>query len=132
MSHTLSPAVQECLVTAAAKALATTGPAGLNVIPVSMINVTETEIWLFDFFMGKTVENIIAEPTTALTAWTDMVGVQIKGSVTYHTRDDRFAEGVAFVQNQNPERVTKGVLILTPAHVYDISPGGHFEESDLF
>jgi len=132
MSHTLSPAVQECLVTATAKALATTGPASLNVVPVSMINVTETEIWLFDFFMGKTVENIMNEPATALTAWTDMVGIQVKGHVTYHTRGDRFDEGVAFVQSQNPERVTKGVLIITPTHVYDISPGGHFNETELF
>lgn len=131
MSQSLSSAVQDCLHTATAKALATMGPAGINVVPVSMIKVTDHEIWLFDFFMEKTVENIKTTPNIALTAWTDMVGIQIKGEATYHSEGEIFDQGAAYVQAHNPDRVTKGVLIIAPTAVYDISPGGHFTKADL-
>jgi predicted pyridoxine 5'-phosphate oxidase superfamily flavin-nucleotide-binding protein len=119
------------LETASAKALATYGPAGINVVPVSMIKVTENSIWLFDFFMDKTARNTQADQACALTAWTDMKGVQIKAVVTYDTTGTYFDEAVSWVATQNPNRIVKGLLILKPVQIFDISPGGAFTADDL-
>lgn len=119
------------LTTATAKALATSGPNGINVVPVSMIKVQGDTIWLFDFFMNKTAINAQTNNLCALTAWTDMKGVQVKATHEYLTDGDQFAEAVAWVKEQNPARVVKGLLILTPTQIFDISPGGSFSADDL-
>lgn len=119
------------LETASAKAFATTGPEGINVVPVSMIRVLESDIWLFDFFMDKTVRNSSASPTCALTAWTDMQGIQLKGDVTYLTDGALYDEAVVWVRSQNPERIVKGLLIIKPTAVFDISPGGAYSAQQL-
>ena len=127
----LSEKIQEVLKTATAKALATTGPHSVNVVPVSMINVVDDEIWLFDFFMDKSVKNVREDSSVALTAWTDMVGIQVKAEASYLTEGTQFEEAVAWAKTQNPERVTKGLLLLKPTAVFDISPGGAFSSEDL-
>jgi predicted pyridoxine 5'-phosphate oxidase superfamily flavin-nucleotide-binding protein len=127
LSNTVTTTIKE----AAAKALATNGPRGINVVPVSMVRVTDDAIWLFDFFMEKTVENIESDPEVALTACTDMTGVQIKATNAYYTEGPEFDEGVAWAKEDNPERVVKGVLVLSPTAVYDISPGGAYSDADL-
>ena len=119
----LSVKVSETLVTATAKALATTGEQGVNVIPVSMIKVNDDSIWLFDFFMKKTATNLATNTAVALAAWTNLVGIQVKASATYVTEGDDFDDAVTWVKTQNPDRVTKGLLILKPTAVSDISPG---------
>ena len=123
--------LKSTLETAAAKALATNGPEGINVVPVSMIRVNENDIWLFDFFMDKTAKNAEAGEKAALTAWTDMVGVQIIAELQYVTSGSDFEEAVTWVKTQNASRVVKGLLILRPTKVYDISPGGAFTVEDL-
>ncbi len=90
----ISPNIASFLSSAEAKAMATNGPSGINVVPVSMIKVADEAIWLFDFFMDKTVKNIQTEPKVALTAWTGMTGVQIKGVITYITSGEDFEEAV--------------------------------------
>jgi Pyridoxamine 5'-phosphate oxidase len=126
-----SSTVIDILTTATAKAFATNGNAGINVIPVSMIKVNDDTIWLFDFFMDKTAQNLYTDTQVALTAWTDMKGVQIKASANYCTEGDAFTEAVIWVKEQNPARIVKGLIILTPTKIHDISPGGAFTESDL-
>lgn len=126
-----SSTVRDILTTATAKALATNGSADINVIPVSMIKVNDDTIWLFDFFMDKTAQNLRTNTQVALTAWTDMKGVQVKADAQYITDGDEFTEAVAWVKEQNPARTVKGLIILTPTKIHDISPGGAFTESDL-
>jgi predicted pyridoxine 5'-phosphate oxidase superfamily flavin-nucleotide-binding protein len=109
------------LETAEAKALATTGPNGINVVPVSVIVVTETEIHLFDFFMNKTAENIKVESAVALTAWTGLEGIQVKAIAEYVASGEVYEAAVTTMQEQFPERVLKGVVVLSPQAVYDIS-----------
>lgn len=123
--------VIEALTQAAAKALATTGPHGVNVVPISMIKIDNDTIWLFDFFMNKTVANIKADPAVALTAWTSMTGVQIKALASYVTEGEDFEAAVKWVETQNPDRLTRGLLMLKPTAIYDISPGGVFMSKDL-
>ena len=127
----LSTKVNRTLVQASAKALATSGPEGVNVIPVSMIKVNEDSIWLFDFFMEKTSSNLAVNKEVALTAWTDMTGVQIKAEATYVTEGADFNNAIEWVSTQNPDRVTKGLIVLKPITIFDISPGGAFEAGDL-
>ena len=127
----LSNKVIEALETAEAKSLATVGQDGVNVVPVSMIKVNEDSIWLFDFFMKKTEANVRANPKVSLTAWTDMTGVQMKGDVNYVTKGDEFDASVEWCHTQNPERVVKGLIVLKPTKIFDISPGGAYEEEDL-
>ena len=126
-----SSTIRDVLSTAAAKAFATNGIAGINVVPVSMIRVNDHTIWLFDFFMDKTIQNLGVKAPVALTAWTDMKGIQIKADAQYITDGDEFTEAVAWVKEQNPARVVKGLIILTPTKIHDISPGGAFLEDDL-
>jgi predicted pyridoxine 5'-phosphate oxidase superfamily flavin-nucleotide-binding protein len=131
MSHHLSPTISEALHTAEAKALATSGPGGINVVPVSMIKVNDDSIWLFDFFMDKSAKNVELSPQVALTAWSGMKGVQIKGTAEYLTSGPDFEEAVRFVASENPSRVVKGLIILSPTEIFDISPGGAFSATDL-
>jgi predicted pyridoxine 5'-phosphate oxidase superfamily flavin-nucleotide-binding protein len=126
-----SSTIRDVLTTANAKAFATNGIAGINVVPVSMIRVNDHTIWLFDFFMDKTIQNLGVKAPVALTAWTDMKGIQIKADAQYITDGDEFTEAVAWVKEQNPARVVKGLIILTPTKIHDISPGGAFLEDDL-
>ena len=126
-----SSTISDVLTTAAAKAFATYGNTGINVVPVSMIRVNDDTIWLFDFFMDKTVQNLDVKAPVALTAWTDMKGIQIKADAQYVTEGVEFMEAVAWVKEQNPARVVKGLIILTPTKIHDISPGGAFLENDL-
>lgn len=126
-----SSTVRDVLTTANAKAFATNGIAGINVVPVSMIRVNDNTIWLFDFFMDKTVQNVDVKSPVALTAWTDMKGIQIKGDAQYITNGNEFTEAVTWVKEQNPARVVKGLIIINPTKIHDISPGGAFTERDL-
>jgi predicted pyridoxine 5'-phosphate oxidase superfamily flavin-nucleotide-binding protein len=127
----LSQKVRSTITSATAKALATHGQYGINIVPVSMLNITDDTIWLFDFFMNKTVSNIKTDTSVALTAWTDMVGLQIKGEAEYVTEGSMFDAAVLWVKTQNPNRVVRGLLVVKPTEVFDISPGGVFALEDL-
>lgn len=127
----ISFAINEMIATADSKALATYGPAGINVVPVSMIKINDEDIWLFDFFMNKTVQNIRTDADVTLTAWTGMIGVQIKAVASYVTSGETFDAAVAWAKIQNPKRVLKGLLVLSPTQIFDVSPGGKFEVDDL-
>lgn len=126
-----SSSVTTMLTTAKTRALASCGDDGVNVVPISMIRVNDNTIWLFDFFMDKTAQNIIKNPAVALSVWIDMKGLQVKANTTYRTSGEAFEEAVLWVKEKNPARVVKGLIELTPTKIYDISPGGEFSESDL-
>lgn len=127
----LSNSVVQVIQTAEAKALATEGPAGLNVVPVSLVRPHADSIWLFDFFMKKTAENIRSTSNVSLTAWTGMVGVQLRATADYITEGEIFKEAVEWVRTQNPDRIVKGLIVLHPTEVFDVSPGGTFTTADL-
>jgi predicted pyridoxine 5'-phosphate oxidase superfamily flavin-nucleotide-binding protein len=127
----ISTTIADAIDNAEARALATNGPHGINVVPISMAKVNTDSIWLFDFFMNKTVNNVQANPEVALSAWTGLTGVQVKATASYVTEGPEFEEAVAWVHEQNPDRVTKGLLILTPTEILDVSPGGAFTPDEL-
>ncbi len=106
---------------AEARALATTGPHEVNVVPVSVVAVRDGNIYLYNFFMKKTVENLQTEPLVALTCWTGLVGIQIKARAHYLTGGEVFAEAVREMKVRFPDRTLAGVIELTPAMIFDVS-----------
>lgn len=118
---TIEPIIEEFILSADSKALATYG-ANLNVVPVSSIRVVGGTIWLINYFMDKTLDNILHINMVALVCWKKMMGYQIKGSVTYKTEGKEFDEAVQWIKGLLPDRVVKGLIILMPTEIYDISP----------
>ena len=114
--------IKEAVLDADSKALGTNGPHGLNVVPVSSIRVENGQIWLVNYFMKKTLENILEDPQVALTCWKGMKGFQIKGKVEYQESGDIFAEVKDWVAETLPDRVVKGVLVIDPEETYSITP----------
>lgn len=127
----ISPTVKTILEIAPSKAFATTCPESINVVPVSMIRVNESSIWLFNFFMNKTAHNACTSSTCALTAWKDTKGIQVKGNVKHLTSGKSFDDAVDWVHTQNPDRVVKGLLIIEPTAIFDISLGGFYTAEEL-
>lgn len=114
--------VTDALLHADGKALATRSADGVNVIPVSMIKMTGGTIWLFNCFMGKTVENIVNDPRVALTCWKGGEGYQIKATASSVTDGPLFEEARQFVSEVNPKRILKSLLVLEPTEIFDVSP----------
>lgn len=121
-SMELTQHVINSLLGAESKALATTGPEGLNVVPVSSIRIEGSDIWLFNYFMKKTLGNIRAEPTVALVGWSGLSGFQVRAHAEHITDGPRFEDAKRWVAERLPDRTLRSLLILTPETIYDISP----------
>jgi len=117
----ISEEIKKIIEGASGKALATKGPAGLNVVPVSMVKVNRDSIWLFNFFMNKTSRNLMAGGEVALACWDGLSGVQLKAQVEYIDSGDLFQESVAWVATQNLDRVVRGLIVLSPVVIYDVT-----------
>lgn len=117
----LTPEIGKIIDEAEAKALATTGACGINVVPVSVLTVKNSDIILYNFFMGKTIENIETDSEVALTVWAGLAGLQIKAKAEYITEGDLFANAKKDMEKQFPDRTLSGVIVLTPHRIYDIS-----------
>ncbi len=114
--------IQDFILSADAKALATYSNNNLNVVPVSSIKIVDGKIWLIDYFMNKTLANILNNKSVAFVCWRKMMGYQIKGVVSYTTSGQDFDEAVKWIKSILPDRVVKGLIILTPNEIHDISP----------
>jgi hypothetical protein len=113
--------IEKFIVSAESKALATYGK-NINVVPVSSIKVVDGNIWLINYFMDKTLSNVLLNQSASLVCWKKMMGYQIKGIVSYKTEGQEFNGAVAWIKEILPERIVKGLLILEPQEIYDISP----------
>ena len=118
----LSPQVIEGILQADSKAFATNGKHGINVVPVSTIRIENNKILLMNYFLGKTLENIAENPHVALSCWKGLSGYQIKGTVLYFKDGDVFEEAKDWVEKNVPNKTLKGLLIITPENIYDVSP----------
>jgi len=110
-----------------AHALATTGPHGVNVVPISVVELHGNEIHLYDFFMHKTAENILVEPQVALTSWQGFRGVQVKAIAAYETEGEVYEAAVTEMKQRFPDRTLRAVIRLTPTAIYDVAPGASGE-----
>ncbi|MCA9360683.1 pyridoxamine 5'-phosphate oxidase family protein [Candidatus Nomurabacteria bacterium] len=117
----LTEKIVDIIENADGKALATMVPGCLHVVPVSTVKVVNNQILLVNYFMTKTLENILENPKVSLAAWRGLAGYQIKGVVEYVTEGETFDLIVEMVADTLPDRVVKGVLVLTPEEVYDVT-----------
>lgn len=117
--------IQNKIEGATSMALATNGPHGLNLVPISVWEVHGEEIFMFDFFMAKTAENIKVDPTAAITCWRDFVGLQIKVNAVYETAGEEYDAAVIRMKERFPDRTLSGLIRLTPTAVYDVAPGAN-------
>jgi len=117
----LSESILHVLLSAQAKALATTGPAGLNVVPVSTVRIIEDEVYLVDCFFNKTRQNLQAENEVALTFWSGLIGYQLKAETEYLSFGGAFEKISKWAQQHYPERKVHGVIKLKPVEIFDIS-----------
>ena len=114
--------IEEFILSAEAKALATFANDNLNVVPVSSIKIVGGKIWLINCFMDKTLSNILNSKIIALVCWRGMMGYQIKGTVSYVTDGQDFNEAVKWIKSILPDRVVRGLIIINPNEIHDISP----------
>jgi predicted pyridoxine 5'-phosphate oxidase superfamily flavin-nucleotide-binding protein len=121
----LSPKVTQAILEADSKAIATTGKHGINVVPVSTVRVVGNKILLMNYFLHKTLENILEQPHVALACWKGLEGYQIKGTVEYIEEGEQFEEAKKWIEENVADRTLLGLLILTPEEVYNISPGAN-------
>lgn len=128
---TMEKHIEEFILSAEAKALATYSNDNLNVVPVSSIKIMEGKIWLINYFMDKTLSNILENKSVALVCWRKMMGYQIKGVVSYVTSGQNFDEAVKWIKSILPDRVVKGLIVLTPNEIYDISPNKRHQRKNL-
>ena len=108
----LSKETTTIILSAASKALATDGPAGLNVVPVSVVSMIDGKIMLYNFFMNKTVKNISVPNTpVALTCWDGLMGVQVRARATHYTKGDAFTAAESEMKEKFPDYFIFGVWI---------------------
>jgi len=112
---------QNILLNAEAKALATSTKNDINVVPVSAVKIVENKIWLIDYFFDKTLKNINENPNIALTFWIGLRGFQLKASTIYLTKGNDFEKATRWIAEIHPNRIVKGLVVLTVNAVFDIS-----------
>lgn len=119
---TLPDEIVTTIVGAENKVLATNGPDGPNVIPLSMVIVDSDRILVCDCFMDKTAKNLATDTSAAMSFWKGFVGVQLKGQVRYETEGEVFDRCVGWLKEKHPDRNLRGVINMTVEHVYDLAP----------
>lgn len=117
----LAKIYSDILLNADGKALATYGPAGLNVVPVSTVKINGEKIILVNYFFNKTLINIKDNPEVTLACWKGLEGYQIKCQARYESEGEVFDEIKAWVRDILPDRVVKGIVVLSPTAVFDIT-----------
>ena len=122
----LSQIFVDFILSAEGKALATIGSqTGVHVVPVSSVKIVGDEIILVNYFFGQTLRNITENPEVALACWKGLEGYQIKAQARHETEGELFDEVVVWIQDTIPGRVVKGVLILTPTKMFNVSAGAN-------
>jgi predicted pyridoxine 5'-phosphate oxidase superfamily flavin-nucleotide-binding protein len=119
--------IKRVIIESGAHALATTGSHGVNIVPISVVELHGDEIHLYDFFMHKTAENIMIEPRVAFTSWQGFRGIQVKAVAAYETEGEVYEAAVAEMKQRFPDRTLKAVIRLTPTEIYDVAPGASGE-----
>lgn len=123
MTVTLTEEILGVLLNAqTSKALATYGPQGINVIPVSTVRVVDNTIFLFDYFFNKTKDNLLhGDSSVMVTFWLGLKAYQIVSEAEYITQGNVFDDMVVWDSKIHPDRIVKGIVAITPIQICDIS-----------
>ena len=109
--------------------LATATPDGIpNVVPIGAKKVLDDEtILISDQYFNKTLANLRANPSVAITVWTELKGYQLKGKVTIQTSGPLFEETAEWIeelgQRMGVPMTSKGAVVVHVTEIYDVSPG---------
>jgi len=119
----LSQEVTDAITSADSKVLATNGPHGINVVPVSTVFIRDDQVWLVNYFFEKTAENIQKDARVAFTCWTGFESTyQLKGEVEYVTDGEDFEEIKEWAADEHPDRSVSALPKITPEEVFDVLP----------
>jgi predicted pyridoxine 5'-phosphate oxidase superfamily flavin-nucleotide-binding protein len=97
-----------------------------HVIPVGFGKVlSDDEILLVDVFMGRTRENIKANPRVSVSVWDydSLEGYEFKGKARIETSGKVFDESVKMVKSMLPQLDAKAAVIVKVDSIYVRSPG---------
>ena len=119
----MTPEIETAVTAAEAAAVATDGPHGLNVVPISVFEAVDGEVRICHFFLRKTIENITANPTVAFTCWAGLSGVQVHAQATVEREGELFRSYQVRMKERFPERTLQAVVRLMPIAVYSVTPG---------
>lgn len=120
----ISTELEEIILNADSKVLATTGPHGLNVVPVSSVFVRDQKIWLVNYFFSKTADNLRASRRVVLTCWSGFsAGCQIKGEAAYIQEGADFEGVKEWAAEEYPDRTVQAIVKITPEEAHDVIPG---------
>jgi len=113
---------EEFILQADAKALATfSTQSGAHVVPVSTVKIVDNDIVLINYFFGQTLKNLRENSEVALACWKGLAGYQVKATARYEEEGELFDSIKSWVAEILPDRVVKGIVILKPKSVFDIS-----------
>ncbi len=99
-----------------------------NAVPVGAKKIIDDEtILISDQFFNKTLENLTANPSVAITWWEGHEGYQIKGTATVETTGQRFEDTARWMEERSAKAgfplKSKGAVIIHVDAVYGVSPG---------
>ena len=108
-------------------AMATASKDGVpNVVPIGFLWIEGDEIRVIDNYLNKTFDNLKENPIVAVYAQGGEGGhecVQVKGRAIYETSGPEYEAAVKMAHDKNPNYPAKGLVRITPCHIYDTTPG---------
>ncbi|MDY6903946.1 MAG: pyridoxamine 5'-phosphate oxidase family protein [Thermodesulfobacteriota bacterium] len=99
-----------------------------NAVPVGAKKIIDNEtILISDQYFNKTLTNLQANPSVAVSFWEGHEGYQLKGKVIIETSGERFEETAKWIE-MIAEKVgkplkSKGAVILAIDEIYGLAPG---------
>jgi len=123
----LTDAVKNAIKEADLYPLATASNSGHpNVVPVKFVLIeNDSELWLVDNFMDKTLTNLVQNPIAALNILVPEkdIAYQIKGTTTIETRGDNYQKMRDIVLEVKPDAPAKGLIVMQVTEVFDCWQG---------
>lgn len=101
---------------------------GPNAVPVGAKKILDDEtILISDQFFNKTLANLQANPTVAVSFWEGKEGYQLKGTATIETSGKRFEETAKWIEERSAKAgfplKSKGAVIIKIEEIYGLAPG---------
>lgn len=99
-----------------------------NAVPVGAKKIIDDEtILISDQFFNKTLENMRANPSVAITWWEGHEGYQLKGTASIETAGKRFEDTSRWIDELSAKAgfplKSKGAVIVHIDAIYGVSPG---------
>ena len=99
-----------------------------NAVPVGAKRVlNDSTILISDQFFNKTLENLLANPSVAVSFWEGHEGYQIKGTAAVETTGERFEETARWMEERSSKAgfplKSKGAVVIHIDEIFGLAPG---------